>query len=777
MITTENGLLLNSVLYMAQDQNKDLWICLDGGISRFEISSPLRFYGQPMGLDGSPNDICRYNGTLYAASLLGVYTLIPATFPNRLAHFEKVEGINSTCWDLLTVENRLLISANEGLFELTGNKLRKIDARPAFAAHRFKSDTDRIIVANDIGLQSMKLSAGVWKNAGKLIDLRLDNIRFNETHPGKLWISTFSQGATLVSFSQPDGTINYDNPTVKTYGSDDGLLDGYLKINTIDNAELFRVGSSSEHFRFDYSTNRFYPDTTFEIKHGLKRGTVFPILNEDPFGGFLVKTKKRTDGSKELIVVTPSQDKTSALQRFNTSRIVEVVGVFNYRENGVVWHGGPDGLIRQELKNNQTDSTYFRTYLNKVVLLNDSTFFRGIGNVSQGSTFPYASNSFRFEFTSTNFVAEEANVFQYKLEGYDKDWSDWTSENIKEYSSMWEGNYRFLVRSRNFGGVISEPDAFSFAIAPPWFRSIYAYLAYILAAGFFIWELIRWRSYKLLKEKEALQAEVANQTQEIRLQNIQLEEQSEELKTNAEQLKELDKLKSNFFVNISHEFRTPLSLILSPLERIIDEKQMGQIRLSDLERMHRNAKRLQQLINQLLDLAKLESGGMKLAQRQSDFLYFLRVLTASFESLAEIRNIQYVVHIPPHSFETSFDQDKVETVLYNLLSNAFKFTPDGGRITFEINLPDNEGGMVSIRISDTGHGIPSNEVNKIFDRFYQVDSSSSREFEGSGIGLSLVKELVTLMKGTVDVESEVGSRYRLHCLTTIKGSVYLLRQR
>jgi len=774
MITTENGLLLNSVLYMAQDQNKDLWICLDGGISRFEISTPLRFYGPPMGLEGSPNDICRYNGTLYVASLHGVYTLRPATFPNKLAHFEKVEGINSTCWDLLPVENRLLISANEGLFELTDKKLRKIDARPAFAAHRFKSDTNRIIVANDIGLQSMKLSLGTWRKAGKLIDLRLDNIRFNETHPGKLWISTFSQGATLVSFSQPDGTINYDNPTVRTFGSDDGLVDGYLKINTIDNAELFRVGSSSEHFRFDYSTNRFYPDTTFEIKHGLKSGSVFPILNEDPFGGFAVKTKKRTDGRKELILITPSQDKSSSLQHFNTSRIVEVVGVFNYRENGVVWHGGPDGLIRQELKNNKTDTTSFKTYLNKVVLLNDSIFFRGIGSVPQGHTFPYASNSFRFEFTSTNFVADEANVFQYKLEGYDKDWSDWTSENIKEYSSMWEGNYRFLVRSRNFGGVISEPDSFSFAIDPPWFRSIYAYMAYILAAGFFIWELIRWRSYKLLKEKEALQAEVANQTQEIRLQNIQLEEQSEELKTNAEQLKELDKLKSNFFVNISHEFRTPLSLILSPLEKIIQDQETGNVRLSELERMHRNAKRLQQLINQLLDLAKLESGGMKLAEQRTDFLYFLRVLTASFESLAEIRNIQYVVQIPPHSFETSFDIDKVETVLYNLLSNAFKFTPDGGRINFTINLPANEAEMISIVISDTGPGIPATEVNKIFDRFYQVDSSSSREFEGSGIGLSLVKELVSLMKGNVDVESELGNGTTFIVALPLKGTLSAL---
>ena len=140
-------------------------------------------------------------------------------------------------------------------------------------------------------------------------------------------------------------------------------------------------------------------------------------------------------------------------------------------------------------------------------------------------------------------------------------------------------------------------------------------------------------------------------------------------------------MKSNFFVNISHKFRTPLSLILGPLEKFIQEKESAQIRLKELERMHRNAKRLQQLINQLLDLAKLESGGMKLNLQKSDFIYFLRVLTSSFESVAESRNIQFDVEIFADSYQTTFDHEKVETVFYNLLSNAFKFTPDGGRIS------------------------------------------------------------------------------------------------
>ena len=658
----------------------------------------------------------------------------------------------------------MLICSHQGFFELVGNDLRKVTDHASFSIHRYKADSNRIILAiGNNQLQSLKLHKGHWQEAGYIEDINLDNISFTETHAGKVWLCTFSQGAAFLSFPEQAGAINYEKPTIQFLDQKNGLPEGSVKVSVVGGEEVFQSASEARIFRFDYSQNRFAEDPEFIRRFGLKDDGIFPITDEDLSGNFFFRTTPSAGTKQELILVKRTAAAFQHL-RFDISRIVEHVHVNSFQENNMMWFGGADGIVRYEMNESPEPGSTFNTHLNKVLLQGDSTFFMGIGNITQNLTFPYKSNSFRFEFTSTNFKAEELNEFQYKMEGHDDDWSEWTTENIKEYSRLWEGDYKFLVRSRNYARQIGTTDEFNFSVAPPWFRNLYAYVTYVLVAGALVWALIRWRSRNLLLEKEALQKEIANQTQEIREQNIQLAEQSEELKINAGQLKALDKMKSNFFVNISHEFRTPLSLILGPLEKFIQEKGSNQIRLKELERMHRNAKRLQQLINQLLDLAKLESGGMKLNLQKSDFIYFLRVLTSSFESVAENRNIQFDVEVFADSYQTAFDHEKVETVFYNILSNAFKFTPDGGRISLQVTFDKGAELPISVSISDTGPGIPVGELDKIFDRFYQVDSSNAREFEGSGIGLSLVKELIQLMKGLIKVRSTVaaGTTFIVH---------------
>lgn len=222
-------------------------------------------------------------------------------------------------------------------------------------------------------------------------------------------------------------------------------------------------------------------------------------------------------------------------------------------------------------------------------------------------------------------------------------------------------------------------------------------------------------------------------------------------------LRELDRLKSNFFANISHEFRTPLTLIKGPIEQL-EQNPEKPLSRETVKMIRRNSTRVLKLVNQLLDLSKIDEGNLELQPTEGDMYKCLRALTASFNSHAAQRHIDYRVQIPQTVLWASFDRDKLEKVVFNLLGNAFKFSDDGSIISFEVTYDRQD---LQLVVTDSGKGIPEENIPFIFDRFYQVDSGSTKEQDGSGIGLSLSKDLVELMDGTITVSSKLneGTRF------------------
>ncbi len=216
----------------------------------------------------------------------------------------------------------------------------------------------------------------------------------------------------------------------------------------------------------------------------------------------------------------------------------------------------------------------------------------------------------------------------------------------------------------------------------------------------------------------------------------------------------MDELKSTLFSNISHEFRTPLTLILGPLEEMLAEEAGKTPTQKTVKMMQRNANRLLELVNQMLDLSKVEAGSMKLELMEGDVLKSLRILLSSFSSLAEKKEIKYNQIVPEGKLITWFDLDKMEKIITNLLSNAFKFTPESGIITTEVIVSDNKD-KIQIRVQDSGKGISTEQLEKIFDRFHQVEEQGEPDRIGTGIGLALTKELVDLMHGEIKVESKL----------------------
>ncbi|HAK75545.1 MAG TPA: hybrid sensor histidine kinase/response regulator [Runella sp.] len=347
-------------------------------------------------------------------------------------------------------------------------------------------------------------------------------------------------------------------------------------------------------------------------------------------------------------------------------------------------------------------------------------------------------NQVTLSFSLIDLENAPKNRFRYQLLGIDKKRIEAGTTHSVTYSQLPSGSYTFQLTGSADGSQWSAPVEFKITVNPPLYRTWWAYLCYLSLVS-----LIVYRLYL------------------AQLNRVRLQEQLLYKNKEAERLGELDAIKTNFFANISHEFRTPLTLILGPMEQIIQEYE-ADVRFPVIQR---NASRLLTLINQLLDISKLEAGQMAPEITSTELVRYFRTLTGSFVSLAESRRVRLEVSQNQDEVHGFVDEDKVEKIVTNLLSNALKFTEAGGKVTVGVQYISSIGGKeeAMITVSDTGIGIKPAQLDKIFNRFYQVEADRKRGYEGTGIGLALVKELVEVLKGTIVVESaeNVGTTFRV----------------
>ena len=347
-------------------------------------------------------------------------------------------------------------------------------------------------------------------------------------------------------------------------------------------------------------------------------------------------------------------------------------------------------------------------------------------------------NVFSFEFAALNFVNSQKNQYAYKMEGFDGAWIKTDASNrVANYTNLDPGDYTFRVKGSNNDGLWNEKGtSIRVTILPHWWESNLAYFIYFIL---FLTALYRYRVFELKRVK--LQ------------QNYDME------RFEANKLKEMDQLKSRFFANISHEFRTPLTLILGPigkmLNRVVDSDSQQELNL-----MQRQAKHLLELVSQLLDLSKLEAGKMAIQVSKRNIVPLLKGLSLSFASLAEQEKKTLSFENELEDIQIYVNKEAITKILNNLLSNAFKFTTSGGLVNILVKVHSESEpfpeGSIEISILDDGIGIPAKRVDQVFDRFYQVDNSETREREGTGIGLALTRELVELHHGSIEVSSIEG---------------------
>lgn len=433
-------------------------------------------------------------------------------------------------------------------------------------------------------------------------------------------------------------------------------------------------------------------------------------------------------------------------QQFNLRAITKL-------SNGKIIMGGSGGISTLDPANPKYDTTAYKVRFTGLSLFNRNvmidSLYQGNRILSQALSYTdkinldYGQNIFSVTFSAMNYSRLEKTVYMYMLDGFDSNWT-YTTNNKITYTNLGPGTYSLKVKTLSDDGFPSDDTAeLKIVIAPPFYRSWMAYIIYLLLLVGVVFLI---RSYMR-----------HNEEQKYKLLQVEQE---------AAQRQEIDNMKLRFFTNISHDLRTPLTLILTPLEYVMERIDNTDFR-DKLTIAHNNALRLLDMVNQLLDFRKSDMTGHTLSAAGGDIVETIRTQCNNFAGYSEQRNINLTFFSPVKKLYMVFDEDKINKILMNLLSNAFKFTPEGGRVDVSLDIiPGSEDTqeMLEIKVADNGCGISDEHKAMIFERFYQVPRKDSRIASGSGVGLNLVKEFVTLHDGTIEVHDNIG-----------KGTVFVVK--
>ncbi|WP_111708800.1 hybrid sensor histidine kinase/response regulator transcription factor [Lutibacter citreus] len=486
----------------------------------------------------------------------------------------------------------------------------------------------------------------------------------------------------------------------------------------------------------------------FRQKDGLANNAIYGIL-EDDLGRLWLSTDDGISCFDKNTEKFENYDASDGLQSHNFRK-----SAYYQNNSGYMFFGGLRGLNifnPQELKNNEILPSVHITGLkiNGIpyasekdrVLICDSKNRNDI-------ILDHFQNSITIDFSAMHFVAPEKNRFQYKLEGLDNDWNYTTGSNFAHYTNLSHGEYFFKVKASNNDGLWSDKQAvLKIKIIPPYWFSIWAYIFYSLICLFIAWGI---RSFLLIKRK--------NREAQIREKEIE----------------KINDLKLQFFTNISHDFKTPITLIINPIEELLASVSKNLELKPKFEMIYRNANYLLRLVNQLMEFRKIELGETKLNTAEGNIINFIKKITYSFKELASKKHIKLVFESEYDEIITWFDWDKLEKVLNNLLSNAFKSIENKGEIVIKVskmaskksvnfnkrnNINSKVEEIVRIEVKDNGRGIPSSQLENIFHRFYQVQEVYQNQNlkSGSGVGLAIAKDLVEIHYGNISVNSEEGS--------------------
>lgn len=568
-------------------------------------------------------------------------------------------------------------------------------------------------------------SAGILKSPNVRALLEDDRHRF--------WIGTEGGGLTCLQEGS-GGRLHSPKHFQHELGNENSLVNDLVLTLAEDEDKNIWIGTNSGLCRLDPETGTF---DRFSVSNGFPDDLILG-LSSDRKGHVWISHKKG---------LTCMDIRTLAMRNFNQSDGLQSNefnqnAFFRHPTTGKMHFGGTNGVnafFPEQIRVNPIRPRPVLTGLrvmNQPVLpgkeINDRVVLKQALMFTKSIRLKWDERSFTIAYSSLNYDNPKGCRFRYRLREMDLGWND-VDANIREvtYAHLQAGSYRFEVYASNSDGLWSEQPAFlDIRILPPWWFSPWAWMVYVLMLVSLAWFVYRYLAAKLEYRRNLMRERLQNEKNE-----------------------ELSEAKLQFFTEISHEFRTPLTLIIDPLEQLsagtVPSEKMPQF----YQLMNRNAKQLLDLINQLLDFRKVQSKALELNAAHSDLVEFVRQVVSVFDQRAQSQQVRLIVQAQESSLWMDFDDDKVRKIINNLVSNALKYSPIYGQIT--IRLYRLEPDRVRLEVQDMGPGIDPAFHDKIFEAFFQAGDARKNAY-GTGIGLALTRELVLLHGGSIRVKSEKG---------------------
>ncbi len=578
-----------------QDKQNALWLSLDNGITRADISSPLSFWNDDMGLKGSVLSVTRFKGKIFVGTWQGLfyhnfssekYIISDDNFKTNISHFESLKGNNDPTWDLLVIKNerdrskdKLLAATSGGVYEIDTFSAKLITSGSCTKLFRSKKNPSIIYVGSDDGIKCISINYSgdnlSFKNEKRVDGFEEKVVNFGEDNEGRIWIATEFSGVYLLMNNKKKSNVTH-------FGIATGAPQNFCTIYKIKN-KIIVITEDGIYFPVENkkgnssSTISFILDKSFLSKIQ-NNSTFINYLKEDNAGNLWMQITNKELGKKTLLeaISHKNYSYTLKINPFKPIPQMEVYSIFPEEDN-TVWFGGDDGLVKYDGNVKYEYNQEFHSLIRKVILERDSvifwgTFFKNVNDSGECNgldlvqpeelkpEISFAYNSITFEYAAPSFYDEASKKYKIFLEGFDKKWSEWTSETKKEYTNLPPGIYKFHVIAKNIFETQSTEATYEFEVLPPWYRTWLAYIFYLIGFIFFIFSTLRFSNKRLRDAKIRLEEVVKERTSEINTQKKEIEiekEKSDKLLLNilpfkiAQELKLNGNAKTKFFEQVT----------------------------------------------------------------------------------------------------------------------------------------------------------------------------------------------------------------------------------